>query len=93
MTQGRFLPIHEPERVSIDQGCTVLDDGGIRLAAEAMVGPKATSITVGHPVDPDRSPIDVAENVWIGAGATAPPAPAGRARTLRARSRRSAFCG
>ncbi len=39
--------------------------------------PKATFITVGHPVDPpERSrfltgaPIDVADNVWIGAGAT-----------------------
>lgn len=42
-----------------------------------MVGPKATFITVGHPVDPGErrgwlsgAPIDVAENVWIGAGAT-----------------------
>jgi acetyltransferase-like isoleucine patch superfamily enzyme len=42
-----------------------------------MVAPKATFITVGHPVDPgDRTtyltgaPIVVEENVWIGAGAT-----------------------
>ncbi|MDT0527588.1 DapH/DapD/GlmU-related protein [Micromonospora sp. DSM 115977] len=42
-----------------------------------LVGPKATFITVGHPVDPEErrgwlsgGPIDVAENVWIGAGAT-----------------------
>jgi acetyltransferase-like isoleucine patch superfamily enzyme len=42
-----------------------------------MVGPKATFITVGHPVDPEErrhwltgAAIDVAENVWIGAGAT-----------------------
>lgn len=39
--------------------------------------PKATFITGGHPVDPAErklyltgAPIDVAENVWIGAGAT-----------------------
>lgn len=42
-----------------------------------MIGPKTTFITVGHPVDPQErrlyltgAPIDVAENVWIGAGTT-----------------------
>jgi acetyltransferase-like isoleucine patch superfamily enzyme len=42
-----------------------------------MVAPKVTFITVGHPVDTEQrrtyltgAPIDVAENVWIGAGAT-----------------------
>ncbi|MFD6140478.1 DapH/DapD/GlmU-related protein [Promicromonospora sp. NPDC060271] len=65
------------ERVFINQNCTFLDYAGIRLGDRVMVGPKATFITMGHPVDPeDRrtwlsgAPIDVAENVWIGAGAT-----------------------
>jgi acetyltransferase-like isoleucine patch superfamily enzyme len=65
------------ERVFINQNCTFLDYAGIRLAERVMVGPKATFITVGHPVDPQQrrewlsgAPIDVAENVWIGAGAT-----------------------
>lgn len=65
------------ERVFINQNCTFLDYAGIRLGERVMVGPKATFITMGHPVDPeDRrtwlsgAPIDVAENVWIGAGAT-----------------------
>jgi acetyltransferase-like isoleucine patch superfamily enzyme len=64
------------ERVFINQNCTFLDYAGVRLGDRVMVGPKATFITVGHPVDPqDRrgwlsgAPIDVAENVWIGAGA------------------------
>ena len=64
------------ERVFINQSCTFLDYAGIRLGNRVMIGPKATFITVGHPVDPqDRrgwlsgAPIDVAENVWIGAGA------------------------
>ncbi|RKH16934.1 sugar O-acetyltransferase [Corallococcus praedator] len=93
---GRPLPkrvtIHPPfytdhglhlelsERVFINQGCTFLDYAGIRLGEGVMVGPKATFITVSHPVDPgDRrlyltgAPIDVAENVWIGAGATIMP--------------------
>ncbi len=65
------------ERVFINQGCTFLDYAGIRLAQRVMIGPKATFITSGHPVDPAErklyltgAPIDVAENVWIGAGAT-----------------------
>jgi acetyltransferase-like isoleucine patch superfamily enzyme len=65
------------ERVFINQGCTFLDYAGIRLSEGVMVGPKVTFITGGHPVDPVErrlyltgAPIDVAENVWIGAGAT-----------------------
>ena len=65
------------ERVFINQNCTFLDYAGIRLAERVMVGPKATFITMGHPVDTEErrewltgAPIDVAENVWIGAGAT-----------------------
>lgn len=64
------------ERVFINQGCTFLDYAGIRLAEGVMVAPKVTFITVGHPVDTDErhrwltgGPIDVEENVWIGAGA------------------------
>lgn len=65
------------ERVFINQGCTFLDYAGIRLADRVMVGPQVTFITSGHPVDPAQrklyltgAPIDVAENAWIGAGAT-----------------------
>ncbi len=65
------------ERVFINQGCTFLDYAGIRLGERVMVGPKVTFITSGHPVDPAErrlyltgAPIDVADNVWIGAGAT-----------------------
>lgn len=65
------------ERVFINQGCTFLDFAGIRLGDGVMVGPKATFITMGHPVDPEErhrfltgAAIDIADNVWIGAGAT-----------------------
>jgi acetyltransferase-like isoleucine patch superfamily enzyme len=65
------------ERVFINQGCTFLDYAGIRLGAGTMVGPKATFITMSHPVDPGErrdwltgAPIEVDENAWIGAGAT-----------------------
>lgn len=65
------------ERVFINQGCTFLDYAGIRLGERVMVGPKATFITSGHPVDPAErrvwltgAPIRVEDNVWVGAGAT-----------------------
>jgi acetyltransferase-like isoleucine patch superfamily enzyme len=65
------------ERVFINQNCTFLDYAGIRIGERTMIGPKATFITVGHPVDPEErrgwlsgGPIELGENVWIGAGAT-----------------------
>ena len=65
------------ERVFINQNCTFLDHAGIRIGAGTLIAPKVTFITLGHPVDPAErriwltgAPIDVAENVWIGAGAT-----------------------
>jgi len=71
------LRLELAERVFINQNCTFLDYAGIRLGEGVMVGPRATLITLGHPVDPQErrgwlsgAPIDVAENVWIGAGAT-----------------------
>ncbi|MEV0549561.1 DapH/DapD/GlmU-related protein [Nocardia salmonicida] len=70
------LNLELAEHVFINQGCTFLDYAGIRLGRGVMVGPKATFITMGHPVDPEErrrfltgAPIDVADNVWIGAGA------------------------
>ena len=63
--------------VFVNQGCTSLDYAGIRIGERVMIGPKVTFITSGHPVDPAErklyltgAPIVVAENVWIGAGAT-----------------------
>ena len=61
----------------VNQNRTFLDYAGIRLGERVMIGPKASLITSGHPVDPEErrryltgAPIDVADNVWIGAGAT-----------------------
>jgi acetyltransferase-like isoleucine patch superfamily enzyme len=71
------LNLELADRVFVNQNCTFLDYAGIRLGPRVMVAPKVTFITVGHPVDTDDrrvwltgGPIDVAENVWIGAGAT-----------------------
>ena len=74
------LNIRVGRDVFINQGCTFLDQAGIRIGERVMIGPKVTFITGGHPVDPVErrqyltgAPIDVAENVWIGAGATVLP--------------------
>jgi len=71
------LNLELAERVFINQNCTFLDHAGVRLGERVMVGPRVTFVTLGHPVDPGErrlyltgAPIDVAENVWIGAGAT-----------------------
>ena len=65
------------ERVFINQNCTFLDYAGIRIGTRTMIGTGVTLITSGHPVDPEErrlyltgEPIEVGENVWIGAGAT-----------------------
>ena len=90
------LNLELAERVFINQGCTFLDYAGIRLAERVMVGPRVTFITAGHPVDPAErtlyltgAPIEVEENVWIGAGATILP---GVNRARRCDRRRSS-CG
>ena len=64
------------ERVFINQNCTFLDYAGIRIGERTMIGPRVTFVTMGHPVDPGErrdwltgGPIEVGENVWIGAGA------------------------
>ncbi|WP_407937019.1 DapH/DapD/GlmU-related protein [Kineosporia babensis] len=71
------LKLELGERVFVNQNCTFLDYAGIRIGPRTMIGPNVTFITAGHPVDPAErklfltgAPIDVAENVWIGAGAT-----------------------
>ena len=71
------LNLELAERVFVNQNCTFLDYAGIRIGERTMIGPKATFITVGHPVDPAErrewlsgGPIELGENVWIGAGAT-----------------------
>ncbi|GAA4673036.1 sugar O-acetyltransferase [Gordonia humi] len=68
------------ERVFINQGCYLLDFGGITIGDRALIGPRVTLSTAGHPVDPDErfdyithAPIAIEDNVWIGAGATIAP--------------------
>ncbi|WP_308191965.1 sugar O-acetyltransferase [Gordonia liuliyuniae] len=68
------------DRVFINQGCFLLDYGGITIGDRVLIGPRVTLSTSGHPVEPDErfdyithAPIVIEDNVWIGAGATIAP--------------------
>ncbi|MBR2348816.1 MAG: hypothetical protein IKA66_06875 [Candidatus Methanomethylophilaceae archaeon] len=61
--------------VFINSGCTFLDQGGITVDDDVLLGPNVTLVTSNHPIDPsDRravvsTPIHLCRNCWIGAGA------------------------
>ena len=68
------------ERVFINQGCYLLDFGGITIGDRVMIGPGVTLTTAGHPVELDErydfithAPIVIEDDVWIGAAATVTP--------------------
>jgi len=53
-----------------------MDQGGITIGDDALIGPKVNLITINHIMDPAKrkstisKPIVIGKNVWIGAGAT-----------------------
>jgi len=62
--------------VFINQGCTLMDIGGIDIGDDVLIGPNVSLITGGHPLAPSlrrtgvtAAPIRVERNVWIGAAA------------------------
>lgn len=66
--------------VLINTGCAFLDNEMITIKTGSMIGPNVTLTTVSHHTDPDLrhgenilAPIDIGENVWIGAGAVVLP--------------------
>ncbi|ETA75078.1 DapH/DapD/GlmU-related protein [Ligilactobacillus equi] len=68
--------IHFGKNIFINQGVTLVDLGGIYLGDHVLLGPKATIISVNHPLNPQErrgvelKPVHLAENVWVGANAT-----------------------
>lgn len=74
------LGIELGERAFVGQACSFLDLGGITIGARAMIAPKVTLVTEGHPVDPAErfdfitvAPIVIEADAWIGAAATVLP--------------------
>lgn len=68
------------ERVFVNQGCFLLDLGGITLGDRVMIGPRVTLSTAGHPVALaerydalTHAPIVIEDDVWIGAAVTVTP--------------------
>ncbi|GAA3979638.1 hypothetical protein GCM10022384_31340 [Streptomyces marokkonensis] len=64
------------ENVFVNQGCTFMDKGGIRVGSGVMIAPKVSLITGGHPLPlAERreylsfAPIVIGEDVWIGTAA------------------------
>ena len=73
--QGRNIQVGR--NVFINQGCVLNDIGGITIGDEALLGPRVSLISSGHPLDPGTrrtvitaAPIVLERNVWIGANAT-----------------------
>lgn len=66
--------------VLINTGCNFLDNEMVTIKTGTMIGPNVTLTTVSHHTDPALrhsknilSPIEIGENVWIGAGAVVLP--------------------
>ncbi|MFI5656008.1 DapH/DapD/GlmU-related protein [Streptomyces anulatus] len=64
------------ENVFVNQGCTFMDKGGIRIGNGVMIAPKVSLITGGHPLPlAERraylsfAPIVIEDDVWVGAAA------------------------
>ncbi|MER7774635.1 sugar O-acetyltransferase [Streptomyces sp. NPDC096191] len=62
--------------VFVNQGCTFMDKGGIRIGDGVMIAPKVSLITGGHPLPlAERraylsfAPIVIEDDVWIGTSA------------------------
>ena len=71
------LGISLGERAFVGQACSFLDLGGITIGDRAMIAPKVTLVTEGHPVAPAEryqaitvAPIVIEAGAWIGAAAT-----------------------
>lgn len=60
----------------INFNCNFIDDGKIVIGEKVMFGAGVTIATVGHPIAPDMreymytAPVEIDDNVWIGANVT-----------------------
>lgn len=69
--------IHIGEHVYMNTGCTIVDNGGVRMGNYVMIGPNVQIYTAAHPLQakPRNAGLEVAKsivienNVWIGGGA------------------------
>lgn len=69
--------IHAEGFLYVNYNCTFLDNAAITFGNNVLVGPGVVISTINHGIHPqqrlmfdDAKPINVGENVWIGANAT-----------------------
>ena len=68
--------IHIGERVFINAGCTIQDQGGVWIGDGSLIGHHAMIATLNHDFDPEKrhdlhpSPVRIGKNVWLGANVT-----------------------
>jgi maltose O-acetyltransferase len=64
-------------RTFVNFGLVALDPAPITIGSDVQIGPNVQLLTPTHPIDPElrrakwegASPIDIADNVWLGGGA------------------------
>jgi acetyltransferase-like isoleucine patch superfamily enzyme len=68
--------IHIGKNVFINEGVTFVDMGGIFIADDVLIGPRATLVSVNHPLkaserhNVELKPVYIRHNAWLGANAT-----------------------
>ncbi|MGF6990231.1 acetyltransferase-like isoleucine patch superfamily enzyme [Lachnospiraceae bacterium PM6-15] len=64
------------KRVFINSGCHFQDQGGITIGNDVLIGHNVVLATLNHGMTPDKrkdlhpAPINIEDNVWIGANVT-----------------------
>lgn len=74
---GRNLRLGE--RVFLNSGCRIQDQGGMEIGEDCLIGHNAVFATLNHDVDPEHradmipAPIHLGRKVWLGANVTVLP--------------------
>lgn len=76
ITLFRGSTVHIGDNSYINSNLTLVDDYIINIGKYCLIAPNVTITTTGHPIDPTLRktkmysfPINIEDNVWIGAGA------------------------
>ena len=71
--------IHIGQRVFINSGCKMQDQGGIYIGNDVLIGHNACLLTLNHEMDPENradmhpKPIHIEDKVWLGSNVTVLP--------------------
>lgn len=71
--------IHIGQRVFINSGCKMQDQGGIYIGDDVLIGHNACLLTLNHEMDPENradmhpKPIHIEDKAWLGSNVTVLP--------------------